>query len=217
MIKVAIIEDHSVLVDAFSIVLEEEADLGYVGSAGTIEAGRDLLTRTTPDVVLLDISLPDGDGIEALSDYKQLGPQAHFVILTSYSDERNLMRALESGAAGFVSKSSPLSSALNSIRQAAEGEIVVPASLLSGLLVRVPRNQTVVNQRSRSWERLTPREEEVLTCLARGQSGKMIASELHISPLTVRTHIRNLMEKLGVHSRLEAVSFGLRYGLIDPP
>ncbi|HJS19823.1 MAG TPA: response regulator transcription factor [Anaerolineales bacterium] len=217
MIKVAIIEDHHVLVDAFAHILESEEDLQFVGAEGTIEAGQYLIGSTHPDVLLLDISLPDGDGIDALPEITSKSPETQVIVLTSFSDERNLVRALESGAVGFVAKSSSLASLLNTIRQAADGEIVVPSCLLSGLLLRLTKEKAAAYQQANGWEKLTLREEEILNFLAEAKSGEAIAAELHISPLTVRTHIRNIMEKLGVHSRLEAVSFGLRNGLISPP
>ena len=95
--------------------------------------------------------------------------------------------------------------------------MVIPPGLLVGLLKRVPREKSVVYKDDEVWERLTSREKEILFHLSRGKSGNMIADELNIAPLTVRTHVRNLMSKLGVHSRLEAVTVGMRYGLIEAP
>jgi len=100
---------------------------------------------------------------------------------------------------------------------AADGEIVMPTSLLVGLLMRMPRDRGAAYQDEKGWERLTVREQEVLELLASGKTGDEIAESLHIAPLTVRTHIRNLMAKMGVHSRLEAVTFGIKNGIIDSP
>ncbi|UCE00895.1 MAG: response regulator transcription factor, partial [Chloroflexota bacterium] len=106
---------------------------------------------------------------------------------------------------------------LATIRKAADGEIVMPSSLLVGLLMRLPRDKAAAYKEEKGWERLTIREQEVLELLASGKSSSEIADELHIAPLTVRTHIRNMMSKMGVHSRLEAVAFGMKNGLIEPP
>lgn len=217
MITLAIIEDHKVLVDSLILKLRQENDIEFLGSANTFARGRDLLREVSPDVLLLDIDLPDGSGFDLLPEVHNHTPDTQVIILTSYTDETTLMRAIDGGVNGFVSKGSSLSELLSTIRQAADGDIVMPTDLLMGLVMRMPRDKNAAYQEERGWERLTLREREVLGELAKGKSGEDIADQLHISPLTVRTHIRNLMAKLGVHSRLEAVSFGLKHGLIEPP
>ena len=123
---------------------------------------------------------------------------------------------METGVNGFVLKNRSLSGVIAEIRQAAEGEMVISASLLKELLGRTTR-ASAEHAAPADRDSLTPRELEIVTCLARGMSGPDIAAQLNIAPLTVRTHLRNIMEKLGVHSRLEAVSYALRQGLIEPP
>ncbi|MFN2213181.1 MAG: LuxR C-terminal-related transcriptional regulator [Anaerolineales bacterium] len=217
MITISMVEDHQILVDSLSLMLRYEPDIEFLGSADSIETGRSLIEETTPDVLLLDVGLPDGSGLDLIPDVKQISPDTNIVVLTSLKDETTLMRVVDSGISGFVSKDSQLSDLLITIRKAAEGEIVMPTSLLVGLLMRMPRDKAAAYQDDRGWERLTTREQEVLERLAAGKSGDEIAEELHIAPLTVRTHIRNLMAKMGVHSRLEAVTFGMKNGLINPP
>ena len=217
MITVAMIEDHQILVDSLSLMLRYEEDIEFLGSAGSLEKGRVLLKDTNPDVLLLDVGLPDGSGLDLISEVNQITPDTNIVVLTSLTDEATLMRVVDSGISGFVSKDSPLSDLLETIRKAADGEIVMPTSLLVGLLMRMPRDKAAAYQEDRGWERLTLREQEVLELLATGKTGDEIADVLHIAPLTVRTHIRNLMSKMGVHSRLEAVAFGMKNGLIAPP
>ena len=217
MITVAMVEDHQILVDSLSLMLRYEPDIEFIGSAGSLEQGRNLLKETEPDVLLLDVGLPDGSGLDLIPEVNQSCPDSNIVVLTSLTDETTLMRVVDSGISGFVSKDSQLSDLLITIRKAADGEIVMPTSLLVGLLMRMPRDKAAAYQDDKGWERLTVREQEVLERLASGKSGDEIAEELHIAPLTVRTHIRNLMSKMGVHSRLEAVTFGLKNGLIEPP
>lgn len=217
MITVAMIEDHTILVDSLSLMLRYEEDIEFLGSAGTIAKGREMLESKKPDVLLLDVGLPDGSGLDLIPDAKQISPDTNIVVLTSLSDETTLMRVVDSGISGFVSKESQLSDLLVTIHKAADGEIVMPTSLLVGLLMRMPRDKAAAYQDEKGWERLTAREQEVLELLANGKTGEDIAKELHIAPLTVRTHIRNLMSKMGVHSRLEAVTFGMKHGLIEPP
>jgi len=148
-------------------------------------------------------------------EIRQMCPNTHILVLTSLSDEKTLTQAVEAGVNGFASKERPLSEVIAAIRQAAEGEIAMPTSLLFGLLGRTARTRARPVTPTR--DPLTPREREILTLLAGGRSGPDIAAALNISPQTVRTHIRNLMDRLGVHSRLEAVSYALSRGLIEPP
>ena len=217
MITVSMIEDHQILVDSLSLMLRYESDIDFLGSASSVTKGHNLIRETTPDVLLLDVGLPDGNGLDLIPEVNQISPDTNIVVLTSLSDEATLMRVVDSGISGFVSKNSELSELMETIRKAADGEIVMPTSLLVGLLMRLPRDKAAAYQEEKGWERLTMREQEVLELLATGKTGSEIAEELHIAPLTVRTHIRNLMSKLGVHSRLEAVTFGMKNGLIDPP
>ena len=217
MISVAIIEDHQILVDSLGLMLRYEPEMEFLGSASSVSDGQPLVQNSKPDVLLLDIGLPDGNGLDMIPEVNTISPDTHIVILTSLSDEATLMRVIDSGISGFVSKNSELSELLETIRRAADGEIVMPTSLLMGLLMRLPRDKAATYKDEKGWERLTVREQEILELLAKGKSGNEIAEELHIAPLTVRTHIRNMMSKMGVHSRLEAVAFGLKNGIIDPP
>lgn len=215
MISIAIIEDHLVLVEALELLLRSEGDISIAGSADNLSNGRELLQQVKPDVLLLDVGLPDGNGLDLIPVVQAKTPETKIIILSCLTDENTLIRAIDSGVTGFISKGSPLSKLMSTIRKVAQGEIVLPSSLLFGLLRRYPRDKAVVSMEEQLWERLTPREQEVLSHLARGTSGEDIANTLHIAPLTVRTHVRNLMSKLGAHTRLEAVAFGLKHGLIE--
>jgi DNA-binding NarL/FixJ family response regulator len=215
-IGIAIVEDHQVLVETLKLVIQQEEDMEVIGEAGCCADGLEMVRRVCPPILILDVSLPDGDGLNLVPKINKLSPETNILILTSFSDQDTLMRAIDLGVSGFVGKNQHLSELLSAIRLAMQGEIAIPASLLLGLLGRKPRSQKQVLGGSEN-EPLTPRETEILSCLAQGHSAGEIAEMLHISPLTVRTHIRNLIEKLGVHSRLEAVTFALQKGLIEPP
>jgi two-component system response regulator DevR len=217
-VTVQIVDDHQVLVEALRRVVENEADLQVVGEAGTCADCLSLIQQVHPAVLLLDVNLPDGDGLSLVPKINQLSPQTAILVLTTFSDEATLLRAIDLGVSGFVSKNRHLSEVLAAIRQVASGEIAIPASLLLGLLGRKPKQRgRELDLALSGGEPLTTREREILRLLAEGKSGPEIAEHLSISPLTVRTHIRNLMDKLGVHSRLEAVTYALRQGLIDSP
>jgi DNA-binding NarL/FixJ family response regulator len=218
MIRIAIIDDHQMLVEALTLVIRNEGDMEMVGSANTCGGARDLIERNCPDVLLLDVSLPDGDGLSLVPDLRVLCPRTQILVLTSMADESTLLRAVEAGVSGFVGKHRPVAEVFAAVRQAAEGEIVMPSNLLLGILTRrqpaaLPRSPVAVAE----YEPLTVREREILAHTAQGKSGAAIAAELNISLMTVRTHLRNLMSKLNVHSRLEAVAFAMRHGIIEPP
>jgi len=215
MITVAIVEDHQILVDAIELMLRMKGEFKFVGSAPNLAVGCEMVRRVTPDILLLDINLPDGNGYELVPRVVDTSPATRVVVLTSYTDEDTLLRAIDIGVSGFLPKSASLTDFFDTLRKVVDGEIVIPPNLLIGLLRRVPRDRAVMHKEDTMWERLTPREYEILVCLAAGKSGSAIAEELNIAPLTVRTHVRNLMSKLGVHSRLEAVAFGVKHGLID--
>lgn len=215
MITVAIVEDHQILVDAIELMLRMNGEFKFVGSAPNLAESYEMVRRETPDILLLDINLPDGNGYELVPNVIETSPATHVVVLTSYTDEDTIMRAIDIGVSGFLPKSISLPDFLDALHKVYEGEIVMPPNLLIGLLRRVPRDRAVMHKGGTLWERLTPRESEILVCLAAGKSGSAIAEELNITPLTVRTHVRNLMSKLGVHSRLEAVAFGVKHGLIE--
>jgi DNA-binding NarL/FixJ family response regulator len=215
-ISIVIVDDHQVFVETLKFAIKQNKDMEVLGEAGSCEDCLELIRRISPSILILDICLPDGDGLSLVPKINKLSPDTNILILTSFSDEDTLMRALDLGVSGFVGKNQHLPELMNAIRMAEQGEIAIPTSLLLGLLSRklIPRKQAT---NVRDYEPLTPRESEILSCLAKGYSAGEIAEILSISPLTVRTHIRNLIEKLGVHSRLEAVTFALQKGLIEPP
>jgi len=215
VITIAIIEDHQILVDALELMLERDQEFSFVGAACTLRGGLELIQRTTPDVLLLDIHLPDGNGYELVPRVVDTSPNTHVVVLTSHTDEDTILRAVELGVSGFLPKTASLKEFLHAIRRAAEGEMIMPPSLLIGLLRRTRHEYSATAANLPTQDVLTRREFQILTCLAAGKSGNMIATELKITPLTVRTHVRNLMSKLGVHSRLEAVAFGVKHGMIQ--
>ena len=213
-ISIVIVEDFQILTDALRIILGSQPDLQVVAVATTCIAMRELLPLSCPDVVLLDAVLPDGDGLSLASDIKRMCPGVHILVMTGLADKKILQQVLAVGISGVVLKTRPLQEVISAIRQVAKGEIVVPASLLVNALNwmrQIQDNQPV----KRSGEPLTPRELEILTYLAQGMSGSNIATALHIAPMTLRTHIRNMMDKLGVHSRLQAVSHALSHGMIQ--
>ncbi len=215
MITVAIVEDHQILIDALELMLQRSKEFKFVGAASSLSDAYELVQRIKPDILLLDIQLPDGNGYDLVPKITSASPHTRVVVLTSYTDEDTVMRAVDYSVSGFLPKTASLTEFYKTIRKAADGEIVIPPQLLTSLLKQLPSQRSNMSKDGAILESLTPREAEILSCLAAGKSGVKIAEELKIAPLTVRTHVRNMMSKLGVHSRLEAVVFGVKHGLID--
>ena len=207
-VRVLIVDDHEVLATSLALVLDDQPDITTVGVAGTIAKAKALIVTTTPDVVLLDHRLPDGDGVAAIRELRRLRPSAEVVMLTASAADHVLVAAIEAGAAGFVSKTRGLADVTAAVRAAAAGEAVISPELLIRLLPRLQRGP----QAGRS--DLTEREREVLGLLAEGLSNAAIAQKLTVSVHTVRNHIANLSAKLGAHSKLEALSIAVRDGLL---
>jgi len=206
-IRVLIVDDHEVLGDSLSRVLDEEPDMVAVGLAQSLAQARTRVATNAPDVLLLDRRLPDGDGVDAIAELRELRPSMSVVVLTASAGDDVLVRAIEAGAAGFVSKTRGLQEVTSAVRAAAAGEAVISPEMLSRLLPKLRRGGGPDPD-------LTRREQEVLEMLARGLSNAAIAEELHVSVHTVRNHIANLSAKLGAHSKLEALSIAVRRGLV---
>jgi two-component system response regulator DevR len=210
-IRVVICDDHQILAQRIASLLESSGGIEVVGIVGTVADALEQAIATRPDVVLMDYELPDGDGVSAAAAIKKAVPDAKVVILTSFSDDTVLVRALEAGCSGFLTKHKSAREVERAVRLAAEGEALISPDMLVRLLPKLSRG---VLERKVGAD-LTSRELEVLELQAEGLSGDAIASRLYLSPNTVRNHVQNLLPKLGAHSRLEAVSIATRAGLLD--
>lgn len=217
MLKLAVIDNHQVLIESFERIFKSEEDIELIWSATELEGSMELFKQFNPDILLLGVHIPDGNSVEIIPQIKDYSPDTKIIVLTDLTDDQTLMRAIDNDVNGVVAKSCTLQELLDTIRTVGEGEISIPAEILIGLLKRSAKSKSDrnINNQTVLWERLTPREQEVLMLLAKGKSGDRIATELEITPLTVRTHIRNLMAKLGVHTRLEAVSYALCNGFVE--
>ena len=210
-VRVAIVDDHAVLASSLGMVLDAEPDLESVGTAATLEKARSLLATSSPDVVLIDHRLPDGDGVAAIGELREVAPEARFVVLTASTADAVLVAAIEAGASGFVSKTRDLGDVTSAVRAAAAGESVISPEMLARLLPRLRATEPLPH------DSLTDRERQVLTLLAEGLSNAAIAERLVVSVHTVRNHVANLSAKLGAHSKLEALAIAVREGLLPAP
>ena len=209
-IRVLLVDDHEVLAASLAQVLDLEPDIVSVGVATTLEQARTMIRTTTPDVVLLDHRLPDGDGVQELPSLIALRPEVRVVVLTASAADHVLVSAMQGGAAGFLSKTRGLGEVTQAVRAAAAGEAVISPELLVRLLPRLHR----APDRGARPQELTEREREVLDLLAQGLTNAAIAERLVVSVHTVRNHVANLSAKLGAHSKLEALSIAVREGIL---
>ncbi len=207
-IRVLIVDDHEVFASSLAHVLDLEPDLRTVGVTGSLEGTRALMGSSSPDVLLLDRLLPDGDGVEAIGELMALSPGVRIVVLTAATTDAVLVAAIEAGASGFLSKTRSLAEVTSAVRAAATGEAVISPEMLARLLPRFKRDGNGTRHQ------LTDREREVLKLLAEGLSNAAIAERLVVSVHTVRNHIANLSNKLGAHSKLEVLSIAMRQGML---
>jgi DNA-binding NarL/FixJ family response regulator len=213
-IRVLLVDDHQLLTGALAQMLGREPDIQVTGTAGTVAEAKDL-ARDQPDVVLMDYRLPDGTGADAARDIKARWPAARIVMLTALADDETILESIRAGADGYLTKDRAVEDVVSAVRAAHAGETLLPRAVIIGIAQRV----AAARDRDDKWqvEPLTPREIEVLRALTEGLSTPEICARLFIAPNTLRTHVQNIMGKLRVHSKLEAVAFALRHRLVEPP
>lgn len=213
--RLILVDDHAVVRSGLRMLLENEPDLAIVGEAGTAREAFSLIEAARPDVVLMDIGLPDRSGIEATREIKAAHPAVAVVALTIHEDAEYFFQMLQAGASGYVPKRAAPQELLFAVRSAAAGEVYLDPSLAK-LLVRDFVARGPVEALTDPEHRLTERELEVLAYVAEGASTQEIAEVLGISPKTVGRHRENLMRALGLHTRTELVKYAIRHGLISP-
>jgi two-component system, NarL family, response regulator NreC len=211
-IRLLLVDDHAVVRSGLKMLLENERDVEIVGEASSASEAMEAAARLKPNVILMDIGLPDLSGIDATREIKKHTADVSIVALTIHEDEEYFFRMLEAGASGYVPKRAAPEELLTAIRAAATGQVYLYPSLAK-LLVRdfLEGGRAAIEQASSD---LTDREQEVLTYLAEGASNEEIASSLVISPKTVARHRENIMRKLNLHSRAELVRYAIRKGII---
>jgi two-component system response regulator NreC len=212
--RLLLVDDHAVVRSGLRMLLESEADFEIVGEAGSGWEALRAVAETHPDIVLMDIGLPDISGIEAAAEIKRLRPETAVVALTIHEDEEYFFKMLAAGASGYVPKRAAPEELLTALRAAASGEVYLYPSLAK-LLVSDYLAQEAGARPAPALDGLTDREREVLAHLAEGATNLEIAETLSISPKTVGRHRENIMRKLGLHSRAELVKYAIRKGIIQ--
>lgn len=216
-ISLLICDDHQILTDALALVIAQTSTMALAAPpTPDPREAIDLCAKHQPDVVLMDIEFKGTmNGIEATRELLEVSPATRVVIMTAHEDDTLMVEAVEAGATGFLAKTEAADQVLSAVQAAAQGEVLIDPESLTRLLRRVSKERRDRELALRRLDELTQREREILGLLAQGMRNDDVARDLSISPQTVQTHIRNILQKLGVHSRLEAVAFAVRNGAIS--
>ncbi len=209
-IRVLIADDHPVVREGLFAMLSRQPDFKVVGEAKDGVEAVDMARRLKPDVMLMDLRMPEMDGVEAMRQIKSTNPDIKFIILTTYSDDEYIFSGIEAGARAYLLKDAPREELFKAIRAVYKGESLIQPVVASKLIDKFAE----LSRRAPSGEQLTERELEILQLMAKGAANKEISAQLSISESTVKTHISNIFQKLGVNDRTEAVTEALRRGII---
>lgn len=216
-IRVLVVDDQPVFTEMLRVVLDMQDDIEVVGMAFTGDDGLKVALEVQPDVLLVDYHMPGMTGLQVIQGLKAAGENPTVVVLTADTDEAIMAEAIAAGAAGYITKQQALNEVVQAVRTASEGEPVVPAFMIPRILSHFHRQQQKDQQAEGLREKLSAREIQILEQLARGASNEEISEVFVLSPNTVRTHIQNVLKKMGVHSKLQATTLALQLGIITMP
>jgi two-component system nitrate/nitrite response regulator NarL len=214
-LRVLVVQDHPLLASAIAEVLESQDDLTVCGIARRGDEAASLAAKEKPDVVLMDFRLPDSSGPGAALNIRLAAPDTAIVFHSAEESEAALLDAIDAGAVAYLTKSATADQIIEAVRKACTGEVRIPVALFAKAIARQRKVITDRDAHRKVMAQFTPRELEVLRLLANGYDTGTLAERLGIAPHTVEWHVRHLIEKLGVHSKLQAVIGAVRIGLID--
>ncbi len=215
-LRVLVVDDHALFRRGLQMVLEQEEDLELVGEASDGNEAVEKASELMPDVILMDVRMPKRSGIEAAGQIKDLLPHVKILMLTISDEEADLYEAIKAGASGYLLKEIPIEEVADAIRSVWAGQSRISPSMASKLLNEFAAMSKAGADRPQvPTPRLTEREMEVLKLVAQGLNNRDIAKQLFISENTVKNHIRNILEKLHLHSRMEAVVYAVREKLLE--
>jgi len=209
-IKVLITDDHPVVREGLSAMLNKEPDIQVVGEAENGTEAIDKAKELQPDVVLMDLRMPEVDGVEAMRQIRAANPGIKFIVLTTYDNDEYIFKGIEAGARAYLLKDAPREELFKAIRAVYKGESLIEPAVAGKVLDRFAE----LSRQAQAPERLSERELEVLKLMAKGAANKEIAAGLCISESTVKTHIQTIFQKLGVGDRTEAVTEAIKKGII---
>ena len=215
-IRVLVVDDQELFRRGLTMLLSVEDDIEVIGEASDGSAAATMAASTAPDVILMDVRMPKLTGIEACVAMKDAAPHARIIMLTASDEEADLYEAVKNGASGYLLKDSSIDEVAQAIRVVAEGQSLISPSMAIKLLDEF-KQMSRSDRNTVPTPRLTERELEVLRLVATGLNNREIAKQLFISENTVKNHVRNILEKLQLHSRMEAVMYAVREKLLDIP
>jgi DNA-binding NarL/FixJ family response regulator len=216
-IRVIVVDDQELFRRGMIMLLSVEEGIDVVGEASDGVAATELAASAVPDVVLMDVRMPKRSGIEACLTIKDAAPSAKILMLTVSEEEADLYEAVKNGASGYLLKDASIDEVAQAVALVADGQSLISPSMATKLLDEFKQMSVVGRRQDVAAPRLTDRELEVLRLVARGLNNRDIAKELFISENTVKNHVRNILEKLQLHSRMEAVMYAVREKLLDIP
>ena len=217
-IRIVIVEDHRIIREGLCLILANEKSFDIVGEAGNGIQAIDVISNLKPDVILLDISMPEMGGIEVLPIIKQKSPATKTLMLTASSDDGTIIKALKAGARGYLTKNTTSQDLIKSIKDVYHGGMWIERKLVCRIFEEnnaVDLNHVVRQKRNKN--DLTPREQDVLRILGKGCTNKEIGQDLFISEKTVKSHLNRIFKKLDVSRRLEAILYAIKTGLSEGP
>jgi DNA-binding NarL/FixJ family response regulator len=215
-IRIIAVDDHDTFRDPLAFMLEREPDLAVVARPRSLSEAREVLesAELAVDVAIVDLNLPDGSGADFIRELQSSRPRAMALVLSATTDQEDLAGAIEAGAAGVMHKSAPMGDLVEAVRALAAGEQLLSQEEIIEALRFLVRVREIHREAQRAIDTLTPREREVLQALAEGWGDKEIARRLHVGAGTVHSHVASILSKLGVSSRLQALVFAVRYGVV---
>jgi len=208
--KILIADDHPVVREGLVTMLSRENDIEVVGEAQNGKVAIEKARELKPDIVLMDLRMPEVDGIEAIRLIKSENPQVKFIVLTTYDNDEYIFKGIEAGARAYLLKDAPRAELFKAIRAVSRGESLIEPAIAGKVLDRFAE----LSRQTQSPEALSERELEVLTLIAKGTSNKLIATNLNIGESTVKTHIQSIFHKLNVSDRTEAVTEAIKKGIV---
>ena len=216
MISVLLVDDQALVRSGFTLIIDAQDDMEVVGEAGDGRAAIDEAARLHPDVVLMDVRMPEVDGIAATRSIVTDRPEARVLVLTTFDEDRIVYDAMKAGASGFLLKTAPPAQFVDAVRTVAAGEALLAPSVTRRLVEDFVRRPPPGEASSERLGELTGRELEVLTLIGRGRSNAEIAGDLVVSGATVKTHVNRILSKLGLRDRVQAVVLAYETGLVRP-
>ncbi len=208
-LRVMLVDDHEIVRDGIRAMLESEDDVVVTAQAGTVREAIDEADRTRPDVVVMDVRLADGSGIEATREIRASHPQIRVLMLTSFADDEALFSSIMAGASGYVLKQVKSGDLLRAIRAVGAGDSLLDPSVTSAVLERLRRGKHLLKDEKLA--RLSPQEERILTAVADGKTNQEIGEELHLAEKTVKNYVSSILSKLEVARRAEAAAYLARH------